>query len=205
MIIHNMEQYSDEWWAIRNGKASASNAKKLVTSTGAASKSMAEYAVELANDMFAGKSTDSFAGNVHTERGTELEPEARSNYEMTNQVEIIETGIITDDLMRWAASPDGVVGDDGLIEIKCLSPKRHTQALLYFKKNNKAPTDYIAQIQMQMLLAEREWCDLCLYHPDLPSITIRNYPDAKIVAGLRAQLVAVDIERNRVLEILKEF
>lgn len=203
MIRHDLEQYGPEWRALRLGKPTASNAKKLVTSTDAVSKSINDYAIELANDLFAGKAVDAWDGNKHTERGTELEPEARASYEMTNQVAIEEIGMFTDDLLRWGASPDGIIGDDGLIEIKCLCAKNHTKALLYFNKNGKAPTDYIAQIQMQLMLSERKWCDLVLYHPELPGLTVRIEPDNKVITTLKTQLVACDIERNRVLDILK--
>ena len=203
MIRHEFEQYTEEWWKGRLGRPSASQAKRLITSTGAASKSMDAYALELANNRFADTTVDQWTGNQYTDRGTELEPDARADYEMTNQVEVVEVGMFTDDLMRWLASPDGVVGDDGLLEIKCMTGANHTKALLYHAKHKKTPTDYIAQLQMQMFISEREWADLFLYHPDLPNLTIRNYPDKKFIETLKSQLTACDVERDRVLSILE--
>jgi len=205
MKINSCEQYSDAWWSARLAKPSGSNAKKLVTSTGAPSKTMTEYAIELANDAYAGKSLDTFEGNKWTDRGTELEGEARDFYEFNRDETVIEVGMVTNDDETYLASPDGLVGDNGLLEIKCLSPKVHTKCLMYYAKNKKPPTDYVSQVQMQMFVAEREWCDLLLYSPELPSLIIRTQPDEKIVKTLIGQLQAVIEERDRVVEVLNQF
>ncbi len=205
MIIKEFEQYCDEWWAARLAKPSGSNAKKLVTSTGAVSKTMPDYAIELANDAFAGKSLDTFEGNKWTERGTEMEAEARDFYEFNKDEQVVEVGMVLNNDETYLASPDGLVGDNGLLEIKCLSPKVHTKCLMYYAKNKKPPTDYVSQVQMQMFVAEREWCDLLLYSPELPSLIIRAQPDDKFVKTLQSQLQAVIEERDRVVEIIRSF
>lgn len=203
MIIHNVEQGTDEWLLLRAGLATASNASKLITSTGAPSKSMAKYAVTLANDKYAGKPVDPFGGNMHTDRGTELEPQARAWYDLQRDTEAVQVGFITDDLLRYGCSPDSLIGDEGMNEIKCLKGENHTEALMYVRKHNKCPSAYIPQVQMQMLVADRAWCDSVFYHPDLPSFIIRNYPDDKIFEALRSQLIAVEAERNIILDALK--
>ncbi len=205
MKAYDFEQYSEQWWLARLGKASASNAKKLVTSTGGVSKQMSDYAIELACNLHAGKDLNEWEGNQHTERGHELEDLGRADYQMLAQVEVSEVGMFTDDMGRWVASPDGVIGDDGLLEIKCLSPKVHAKALMYYRKNKKPPTDYIPQLQMQMFIAEKEWCDLYLYSPDLPCLVIHQPRDNAFIKTLELQLKAVDAERNIVLKMLKEF
>ena len=205
MKILEMEQYSDEWWNMRCGKPSGSNAKKLVSSTGALSKSMSDYSIELAGDKFAGKSLNSFEGNKWTERGTELEDDARVDYQMRTQQAVTQVGMVTDDLERWLVSPDGLVGENSMVEIKCLSPKVHIKALMYHDKTGKTPTDYVSQCQMQMMVAERDSCDLFLYSPDLPSIIIKQTPDPVFFEKLEKQLRTCIAERNIALKLLEKF
>ena len=205
MKIIDCEQYSDEWWSARIGKPSASNAKKLVTSTGAVSKQMNDYAIELANALFAGKDVDAWEGNAATNRGTELEPEARAAYEFISGHKVIEIGSFTDDTEKFIASPDGCIGDDGLLEIKNLSGKNHTKALMYYRKHNKVMPDYAPQLQMQLFISQRDYVDLFLHHPDLPCLTIRQERDDKIIETLDLQLDACLLMRDLVLETLRTF
>jgi len=193
-------QYSDEWWSERLGKPSASNASKLVTSSGAPSKQMEDYAIDLAADLYAGEVCDAWGGNQATQRGTELEPEARSFYEFSSGNDVVEVGMFSD--MGAVVSPDGCIGDDGLLEIKCLSGRNHIKAQLYYKANSKPPTIYIAQVQMQMLVSGRKHVDLLFFHPLLPSLKIRVYPDAKVIAGLKAQIKACNKLRDETLAVL---
>jgi len=205
MKLIDCEQYSDEWWSARIGKPSASSAKKLVTSTGAVSKQMGDYAIELANALFAGKDVDAWEGNDATRRGTELEPEARLAYEFISGNKVVEIGSFTDDAEKYIASPDGCIGEDGLLEIKNLSGKNHTKALMYYKKHGKVMPDYAPQLQMQLLISERKYVDFFLHHPELPCLIIRKERDSKILDTLNVQLVACLIERDSVLEALKAY
>lgn len=203
MIIHNVEQGSGEWFVIRAGKPTASKAKSLVTSQGKESKSMPEYAIELAGELYAGEPLDAFQGNSWTERGTELEDQARSLYELVNNCNIEQVGFITDDNNLYGVSPDGLIGDDGDLEIKCLKATNHIKSLMYFKKNDKPPTDYVSQCQMRLFVTGRKWVDLFFYHPDLPEFTIRILPDLGFHRVLQQQLDRVLIERDRVLKIIE--
>lgn len=203
MIIHDVEQGTDDWLAIRAGIPTASEFSKLVTSKGEPSKSMSGYAITLAAEKFAGQPVDRFDGNYHTERGKELEPQARAWYDLQCDTEAAQVGFITDDLRRYGCSPDSLIGADGMNEIKCLKAENHVKVLMYYKKHGKCPSDYIMQPQGQMMIAEREWCDSVFFHPLLPSIIIRHHPDQKIVTTLRAQLSAVEAERNVILETLR--
>lgn len=195
----NCEQYSDEWWAARLGCPSASNAKKLVTSTGAASKMMADYAVNLANALFAGKDLEAIDPTEWMARGTDLEAEARLYYEMERGIDVEQVGMFTDDDGTFIASPDGVV-DNGLLEVKCLKPTNHTKVIL----GTKVPTDYLAQLQMQLFVSEQDWVDLLFYCPGLPSRIFRIEPDKKVFAGLESQIAACLVERDSVLDRLSQ-
>jgi putative phage-type endonuclease len=201
MIIHDVEQGSPEWHALRAGIPTASEASKLVTSTGKPSTSVEGYAMKLAGDLYAGHDIDAWEGNAFTARGHELEHEARLAYELENDADVEQVGFITNDEMTYGASPDGLCGE-GLVEIKCL-PKKHIAALVYFNKHGKAPPDYIAQIQFQLMVTGRVYCDLLYYHPDLPSLTIRVYPDDKLVKVLLEQLEKCLEIRDNTLEILE--
>lgn len=204
MIIHDIEQNSPEWFSLRAGMPTGSMAKSLVTSQGKESKSLSEYAITLANDLFAGEPLDHWEGNSYTERGHELEPNARSLYEMIHKVEVEQVGFITDDEGLYGASPDSMINDDGLLEIKSLTAKRHTSAIIYYKKHNKPPTDYVSQIQMQLFITGRNWCDLMFYHPVLPELIIRVEPELSFQMVLIKQLNTVITERDRIIGILNE-
>ncbi len=204
MIIHDLEQGSEAWLNLRAGMPTGTGAKNLVTSQGKESKSLGGYALELAGDLYAGKRLDAFEGNAWTDRGTELEDSARSLYEMVHDCEVEEIGFCTDDSDRWGMSPDGFVGKDGLVEFKCLKATNHIKAIIYADKHNKPPTDYIPQIQMQMFVSGRKWCDLVMFHPDLPELIIRIDADLEFHKILESQLKAVIIERDKIIKLLKE-
>lgn len=203
MIIHECEQGTDEWFALRAGMPTASNFSKLITSKGEPSKSMPTYAALLAAELFAEKPINDFDGNQWTERGHELEDEARTRYEFQNDVDVDQVGFITNDEKTHGCSPDGLVGEDGLVEIKCLKTENHVKAILYHKKHGKCPPDYVQQTQGQIMVCDRLWCDLIFYHPVLPMLIIRQTPDAAVVAGLTGQLSYAIRERDRILEILR--
>jgi hypothetical protein len=216
LIIHDVEQGSDEWHALRAGKPTASEFKSLVTTKGEASKSMAAYAIQLAADLYAGEPLDRWAGNEWSDRGHEMEDRARAFYENTfADREITQVGFCTDDHELYGASPDSMVqgytsaertelhsDGTGLLEIKCLKASRHVGVLVFYDRNSKLPSDYLMQPQGQMLVCERDWCDVLFWHPELPPLMVRQRPDDKIFGTLRHQIDACIIERNRVIEIL---
>ena len=109
------------------------------------------------------------------QRGTELEPEARAWYEFEKNVEVIKAGFF--EYNDWiGASPDGLVGEDGLLEIKC--PKYSTMMDYLIKK--ELPKTYYYQVHGQLLVTDRQWCDFLAYHPSLPKFVLRVERDKKI-------------------------
>ena len=202
MIVHDVDQNTDDWFALRAGKPTASCFSKLITSTGGVSKSMLAYAEQLGGELFTGKPLDAWEGNIYTERGHEVEPEAVLAYEMIKGLDTQAVGFVTDDAEMYGCSPDRFVGDDGLLEIKCL-PKKHIEAIRYIQKNGKIPPAYVQQVQGQMYIAERDWCDLMFYHADLPIKIFRCEPDAKIMQSLEDQLIACLAERDAVFSELE--
>lgn len=204
MIIHDVEQGTDEWHKLRGPIPTASEFSRIITSTGKPSDGLEEYANLLAAGKFTGKVPAGFAGSKSTRRGNELEPEADADYEMTYQVEVEHVGFVTNNLMQYGCSPDGLVNKDGAVEYKCMEDKAHVKYLREYHATGKTPTIYVAQTQGVLFVTGRKWCDLHLYHPDLPSVTIRQYPDKDFFKALRKQLKAVEIERNLVVDLLNE-
>lgn len=181
---HNMEQYSPEWWKNRANKLTASHATAVM----AGGSGLKTYCYEIiANALYQGE-MEQFS-NEHTERGIELEPVARTLYELETGSTVTEVGCIT--LGDHAlCSPDGLVGDDGLVEIKCQKPHIHIQALHKGEKGIKS--DYRNQIQFQLYVTQRKWCDYVGYCENLGKYSLvihRIYPDPeafeKIEAGIK--------------------
>jgi len=203
MIIHDIEQRSEAWHQLRAGMPTASMFSKMVTSKGELSKSLTGYAQTLAGAVYAGKEIDPWDGNAWTERGTELEETARKLYEFKNEVAVEEVGFITDDKSLWGCSPDGLVNDDGMVEFKCLKAENHIKAIMDYAKSGKCPTTYIQQVQGQMLISDRIWCDLVFYHPELPLLVIRQDPDFNVVDGLKKALPKILLVRDEIVATLK--
>lgn len=203
MIIHDVAQRSDAWFALRAGMPTASEFSKIVTSKGEPSKSAATYAITLANELYAGQPVDAWEGNAWTERGRELEDAALNWYAFVNDIELTPVGFVTDDDKTMGCSPDALAGEDGLVEVKCLKAENHTKTILYFAKHGRCPTDYVQQTQGQLIVCERVWCDLIFYHPVLPPLTIRQTQDEAVCEGLGSAMPGLLKERDRVLEVLK--
>ena len=203
MIIHQLEQNSDEWGKMRCSIPTAAKASKLITSKGEPSKSLHAYAMELAGNLYAGEDVAAWEGNIYTERGLEIESSARLAYEFTNNVSVDEVGFVSDDKQTYGCSPDGLVGAEGLVEFKCL-PKNHIKALLYYHKYKNTPPEYYPQCQMQLFVCERAWNDLMFYQDHLPHLTIRIFRNEVFIEKLEEQIVTVLKERDRIFWILSE-
>jgi hypothetical protein len=205
MIVHaDIEQRSPEWYALRLGMPTASEFSKLVQADGKPSKTLPTYAVTLAGELFAGKGLDIFEGSAWTDRGRELEAEAMRMYEFSTDAEIKTVAFVTDDAKTAGCSPDALVGDDGMVEVKCLKAENHIKAILYYQKHGHCPPDYVQQTQGQIMICERQWCDLIFYHPELPQLILRQVADPALQDALRKGIADVGAERDRVLAALNE-
>lgn len=181
MRIINVDQRSPEWYAARLGVPSASNFAKVVTPGGKKSTQVESYLNRLVADIITGRS-DQQEPNEAMQRGTELEPEARSYYELI-MGPVEEVGFcIHDD--GFGCSPDGMVGDDGLLEIKC--PLAHTH--VEYLRDDCIPSIYVPQVQGQLLVTGRKWCDFLSYHPDMKPLLVRVERDEKFCATLHEAL-----------------
>lgn len=202
MRVHTCEQRSPEWYKLRAGIPTASEFSKLVTSTGERSKSLAGYAKTLAAEAFAGRTLDAFEGNAWTERGREMEAEAIRLYEFVSDFAVSPVGFVTTDTGHAGCSPDGLVSDDGLVEVKCLKAENHIAAMMYYRDKGRCPPDYVQQTQGQLWITGRAWCDLIFFHPVLPLLVIRQVPDTQVTPSLPGAIVAVCSERDAVLAVI---
>jgi len=160
-----MEQRSPEWYAARLGRVTASRVADIIAKTKSGySASRANYMAELVCERLTGKQGD-FYQNAAMVWGTETEPMARSAYEAHSGNLVTETGLVLHTSIADAgASPDGLIDEDGLVEIKCPNTSTHIDTLL----DEKVPSKYVTQIMWQMACTERKWCDFVSFDPRMP-------------------------------------
>jgi len=196
MKIYNIIQGSPEWFNMRVGKVTASHAQAI----GNNGKGLDTYLLEVVSEMFSSAQKDQYS-NEHTERGNELEPLARSMYELQKNVEVEEIGFAEyNDFV--GCSPDGLVGDDGMIEIKCPDDKTYFNLLM----NENIDSSYIWQCQMNLLILEKKWCDLIFYNPNFEkSMKIfRLKPDKEMFSRLKEGFAKAEKEIIRMISKYKE-
>ena len=182
MIRYDVQQGSPEWITLRLGIPTASRfGPILAKARGLSRGGDVTLLYELLVEYFLGAPYDPFASGF-VGRGSKMEKRAFAQYEWDHDLLIDHPGFITNDAGTWGCSPDGFVGDEGMIEIKCLGAKTHIAALLGRHDNHEA------QIQGQLLVCERRWTDLFFYHPTLPTRSVRIERDDEIVADLERGL-----------------
>lgn len=160
-----LEQGTPEWLQERCGKVTASRIADVMakTKTGV-SASRANYMADLIAERLSGVPKVHFT-NAAMQHGTETEPQARAMYALETGQEVTETGFHPHPAIEGCgASPDGLVGDDGLVEIKCPNTSTHIETLRGAKIDRK----YLLQMQWQMICTGREWCDFVSFDPRLP-------------------------------------
>jgi hypothetical protein len=165
-MIETMEQGTDEWFAARVGKVTASRVADLIAKTKTGySSSRDNYMAQLICERLTGQKADGVT-NAAMQWGTETEPLARAAYEAFKDVLVDEVGFVPHPKILMAgASPDGLVSDDGLLEIKCPNTATHIDTLL----SETVPGKYNTQMQFQMACTDREWCDFVSFDNRLPT------------------------------------
>lgn len=161
-----IEQGSAEWKALRLGRVTASRVADVVAKTKTGwGASRANYAAELIAERLTGVPAEGYT-NAAMQWGTEHEPEAIAAYEFLNGATIERIAFVAHPKITMAgASPDGLVGDFGLVEVKCPNTATHLDTLL----GEPVPDKYIKQVQWQMACTGRQWCDWASYDPRLPA------------------------------------
>jgi putative phage-type endonuclease len=164
-MIEMMDQGTEEWFTIRIGKVTASRVADVIAKTKTGySASRDNYMAQLVCERLTGQKGESFT-NAAMQHGTETEPLARAAYEALKDVLVDEVGFVPHPTIEMAgASPDGMVGEDGLIEIKCPNTATHIETLI----SKVVPGKYNTQMQFQMACTGRKWCDFVSFDNRLP-------------------------------------
>ena len=204
-----MEQKSPEWFAARLGRVTASRVADVVAKTKTGdSASRGNYMAQLVIERLTNKQEESYS-NEYMDWGNLQEPFARAAYEAATNVLVDEVGMITHPRIEMSgASPDGLVGDDGLVEIKCPKTATHIETLL----SKTVPGKYNIQMQWQMACTDRSWCDFVSFDPRMPEglqMFLKRVPrDDAIIKTLEDEIVRflkeVDSKLEQLTNQLKE-
>lgn len=199
-----MDQRSAEWFAARLGKATASRIADICATTksgyGASRKN---YAAQLVCERLTGTPAETFS-NAAMQWGTEKEPEARDAYCQHMLCAVKEVGFIDHPTIPMSGcSPDGLIGEDGLVELKCPNSATHIETLLGGGFADK----YVKQAVWQMACTGRAWCDLASFDPRLPDnmrLFVQRIPrDEQQVKDLEAEVAKFLREVDETVDLLR--
>lgn len=200
-------QGSDDWFAQRIGKVTASRLNDVMATlkSGGEAATRKNYRAQLIAERLTGTKADSFT-NSAMQWGTDNEPIARANYEILTGADVDQIGFVDHPVIGMTgASPDGLIGVAGLIEIKCPNTATHIEYLLA----GVAPSDYHNQMLWQMECTGREWCDFASFDPRMPDdmqlFVVRFNRDEDRLNELRAGVVKFLAETDDVMARLQEY
>lgn len=205
-MIELIEQRTDAWFEARIGKVTASRVADVLAKTKSGySASRDNYMAQLVCERLTGQKAEGFT-NAAMQHGTETEPLARAAYEALKDVLVDEVGFVPHPSIQMAgASPDGLVADDGLIEIKCPNTATHIDTLL----SETVPTKYYTQMQFQLACTGREWCDFVSFDNRLPQelqLFVKRVPrDDTYIKLMEAEIVQflaeLDDKINKLMKV----
>ena len=183
-----MQQGTDEWFAARLGKVTASRAADVMTKKGSAAR--ANLSAQLVLERLTNTKGESFS-SAAMQWGVDQEPFARAAYEAHSGVWVDTVGFVQHPTIeRAGASPDGLVGHDGLVEIKCPNTATMIDTLL----TGKVPSNYTTQMQMQMACTGRAWCDYAVFDSRMPVkaqlFVKRVQRDQKFIEDMEKEIIA---------------
>lgn len=193
--IHNVNQNTEEWARLRLGLPTTSMFATILAKgkDGGASVTRRAYLYKLAGEILTDEPAENFT-NDHMARGHEMEGAARDLYAFMRDADPELVGFITN--YGAGCSPDSLLGEDGMLEIKTKLPHLHIEALL----RDGIPPEHKAQCQGQLWIAEREWLDLAIYWPKLPLIVRRVHRDEAYIRDLAAAVVTFSGELAQLVE-----
>lgn len=208
MIIEDLEQGSPEWLAMRVGIVTASRVKdvmELLKDPKKESEKRAKYRKELIWENLTGLTFPNFVTKA-MENGSYNEPFGRAEYELKFGVDVDLVGFaLHPSIKKFGASPDGLVGKDGLIEIKCPGPMAHIETVL----TGEIPPEYQWQMLGELVCTEREWCDYVSYDstgrmPEKQKLFVKRfYRDKERIARMEAEVIKFIGEMEKALADLK--
>ena len=184
MIVLECEQGSVAWKEARMGIPTASEFKRIITPTGKLSAQRDGYLAELIVEFVTGEPYSDFESD-EMKAGRIMEPEAVAHYALVRDATPEKVGFCYKDATKAVgASPDALVGDDGLLEAKC--PQLKT--LVLWEHRGILPADHVTQVQGQLWVTGRDWCDFLAYSAIFPPLLVRAYPDPKMHAAFDSHL-----------------
>lgn len=198
-------QGTPEWHAARAGRVTASRVADLMAKTKSGwGASRANYMGQLIAERLTGEVPEGFS-NAAMRHGTETEPQARVAYEFYRNADVKQVGfVVHPSIEKAGASPDGLVGDDGLLELKCPNTSTHIETLL----GQSVPGKYVTQMQWQMACTGRAWCDFASFDPRMPEemrlFVKRVDRDAEMIADLEKHVREFIAELDEKVSALTE-
>jgi len=199
-----IEQGTEAWHELRKGKVTASRVADIMakTKTGV-SASRGNYLIELALQRVTGNIEPMYTNDAMA-WGTATEPQARVAYEVKTGNFVDQIAFVDHFTIEWfGCSPDGLVGNDGLIEIKCPNSATHWATI----KDGKPPAKYVIQMQSQMAVTNREWCDFVSFDPRMPErsqlFICRVERDNKMIEEIQSEIVKFLSEVESEVNLMK--
>ena len=197
-IFHDVAQYSESYDRLKLGIPTSSNFHKIITPQGKPSKQWREYACLLIAERILQRKIE-FYHSPAMERGLIVEAEAADWYEFDHDVTVQKVGFITDDNRTVGCSPDRLVGEHGLLEIK--APLPHTQVEYWL--SGEVNERFRPQLQGQLHVSQRSWVDIVCWHDVLPKLVLRVEPDETFIKTLDGQLQIINFFIERVMEKIR--
>ena len=200
IIIDSFLQRSPEWIIARLGNPGASSISKIITSTGAISKQREEYLMQLAAEIITGRPEDSGYLSRHMVAGIEREDSSRALFELIYGIEVKQVGIVfKNEFKMFHASPDGLVGEKSILEMKNPMAKTHVKMLL----DGKLPTEYFGQCQMSLYVCERERCYFMSACEGLPPLILEITRDEPYIEKIAKALDDFYVDVCQMVEKIK--
>ncbi len=211
VLIHDVQQGSDEWHALRLGIPTGSQFSRIVTPTGKLSESRHKLMSELLAERYIGQEKESFT-SAAMDRGHGMEAEAVAHYEAKRRIDSVRVGFVTNAARTVGVSPDRFLGDPELLEVKCPNPETHMSYLLASidsVKRKSVAQEYKPQVQGQLWLTGRQKCVTLSYCPGFPPAVLEAERDDKYIEILATEvsLFSADLERiwNEMCEAFPQY
>lgn len=199
LTVYDCEQGSEDWFRARMGIPTASEfGTVLAPRAGSEGKMRRTYLHKLAGEIITGEPMERY-GNAHMDRGHEMEAEARSLYAFMSDADPTQIGFLRNG--QKGCSPDSLIGDAGMLEIKTKLPHLLIDCIL----KDDFPAEHKAQCQGALWVAEREWVDIAVYWPRMPLFVKRAYRDEEYISKLSDAIDAFNADLAAVVDRIKAY
>lgn len=198
LIVHDMPQGSPEWYAVRAGKPTASVfADVLAKGEGKTRRSLM---MKLAGELYTGDPMENYS-NADMQRGKDQEADARDRYALLHDAEPVRVGFLEETGFRAGASPDALLGDDGLLEIKCALP----HVLIEKITRGTFPAEHVAQCQGALWVSGRQWIDIAIYSPKMPLFVKRAFRDEAYMQTLATEVARFNHDLDELVTQVRRY